>query len=405
MESEIIDVSKDELRKIVLVGAGLHDWQGSGKNGTREVFEQQRMVQLDPLNPAGRNHDVFFAARVSDYTAGLFEKIMYADGLVFEAYSPNLFAIHIAHYPIYRSRMNKTHMHPYYGSRVAKLEAAHPGVLDGIIDFIKENGPTQGSDLAHLGKADPSFAVWKSSRVAGAALELLWQQGKIIVVIRDKNFRKTYDLVDQYVAPEFLSDITLSDDAYNREIFKIKQQSYPLIPLGRVSRSKTGKLTLGRRKGISPTWFEEENVAVILRLEGESIGYAAPSNWEEMAKTNADGEMRALAPLDPLIYDRDTTKAVFDFEYAWEVYKKPKDRIWGYYVYPILYEGELIGRLEAKYEKQSKNLKFFNLILEKDVELDNHGETAFSHMLKRWQHMLGAEEAETDNTFPISVSD
>ncbi|MHA2232039.1 MAG: DNA glycosylase AlkZ-like family protein [Candidatus Hodarchaeales archaeon] len=404
MESEIIDVSKDELKKVVLVGAGLHEWQGSGENGTRKAFEQQRMVQLDPLNPAGRNHDVFFASRVSDYTAGSFEKIMYAEGLVFEAYSPNLFAIHIAHYPVYRSRMNATHIHPYYGSRFAKLEAAHPGVLDGITAFIKENGPTQGSDLAHLGKADPSFAVWKSSRVAGAALELLWQHGKVIVVNRDKNFRKTYDLVDQYVAPEFLSDITLSDDAYNREIFKIKQQSYPLIPLGRVSRSKTGKLTLGRRKGISPTWFEEENVAVILRLEGKSKGYAAPSNWEEMSKTNADGEMRALAPLDPLIYDRDTTKTVFDFDYVWEVYKKAKDRIWGYYVYPILYEGGLIGRMEAKYEKQSKNLKFFNLTFEKDVELDNQGETAFFHMLERWQHMLGAEEAEMDDSFPISVS-
>ncbi|MFW9917137.1 MAG: DNA glycosylase AlkZ-like family protein, partial [Candidatus Thorarchaeota archaeon] len=358
----------------------------------------QRMVQLDPLNPAGRNHDLFFAARVPDYKVGLFEKIMYPAKRIFEAYSPNLFGIHISHYPVYRSRMNETHIHPYYGSRVSKLEAAHPGVLNGILEFIKEKGPTRSDDLAHLGKADPSFAVWKSSRVAGSALELLWQQGKIIVSNRDDNFRKTYDLIDQYVPPEYLSTVDLSDDEYNRELFTIKQNSYPLISLGRVTKSKKGGLRLGRSKGLSAAWFEDTEFASILRPEGEKICYAAPPNWEELAAMRPDDEMRVLAPLDPLIYDRDLTKAVFDFDYAWEVYKKPKDRIWGYYVYPLLYKGSLIGRMEAKHEKKEKALRLFNLKLETGAEFDNKTESQFLRMLERWREMIGVEELEADAT-------
>ncbi|MFX0115250.1 MAG: DNA glycosylase AlkZ-like family protein [Candidatus Hodarchaeota archaeon] len=402
MGSTIIDVSKEELRSILLAGTGLCAWQGKGKKGVQNVFEKQRMVQIDPLNPAGRNHDLFFAARVPDYQFSLFERIMYAEKTVFEAYSPNLFAIHIAHYPLYRSRMSETHIHPYYGSRVDKLEAAHPGVLNKIFEFIQENGPTQSSDLAHLGRADPSYAVWKSSRVAGSALELLWQLGKIIVTKRDENFRKIYDLVDRYVAPEFASIIDLNDDAYKREIFQIKQKSYPLIPVGRVSKSKKGNLILGRKKGLSASWFDGEaaNFSTILRAEGEQLGYAAPPNWEEMTKTKFDGEMRMLGPLDPLIYDREMTKALFDFDYVWEVYKKPKDRLWGYYVFPLLYEDKLIGRTEAKHEKRSASLKLFNLKFEKGFELDNNTKDAFVQMLERWQTMVGAEKLETDKTVP-----
>ncbi|MHA2500571.1 MAG: DNA glycosylase AlkZ-like family protein [Candidatus Hodarchaeales archaeon] len=399
MSASIVEISKNELKNLFLAGTGLHEWQGKGENGIRDVFDRQRMVQLDPLNPAGRNHDLFFGARVPDYKAGLFEKIMYPAKRIFEAYSPNLFAIHISHYPVYRSRMNETHIHPYYGSRVSKLEAAHPGVLDGILEHIKENGPTQGADLAHLGKADPSFAVWKSSRVAGSALELLWQQGKIIVSNRDANFRKTYDLIDQYVAPEYLSAVDLSDDEYNRELFTIKQNSYPLISLGRVTKSKKGGLRLGRSKGLSAAWFEDAEFAAILRPEGEKICYAAPPNWEELAVMKPDGEMRALAPLDPFIYDRDLTKVIFDFDYAWEVYKKAKDRIWGYYVYPLLYNFNLIGRMEAKHEKKKKALRLFNLNLETGVELDNEAERKLLRMLERWRDMVGAEGLEADSTF------
>ncbi|MFX0117358.1 MAG: DNA glycosylase AlkZ-like family protein, partial [Candidatus Hodarchaeota archaeon] len=156
-------------------------------------------------------------------------------------------------------------------------------------------------------------------------------------------------------------------------------------------------------KRLSATWFEDDGFATILQLKEENIGFAAPPNWEEMTKTKPDGEMRALGPLDPSIYDREITKAIFDYDYAWEVYKKPQDRIWGYYVFPLLYEGRPIGRMEAKYEKKSKNLKFFNLNLEEDVKLDNRGEGALSRMLERWQNMLDAEESEVDNTFPVST--
>jgi len=63
-----------------------------------------------------------------------------------------------------------------------------------------------------------------------------------------------------------------------------------------------------------------------------------------------DGELRVLAPLDPILWDRELVRLVFGFDYVWEVYKPAERRQWGYYVVPILQGTDLVGRLEAHRE-------------------------------------------------------
>jgi uncharacterized protein YcaQ len=44
---------------------------------------------------------------------------------------------------------------------------------------------------------------------------------------------------------------------------------------------------------------------------------------------------------------------IFDFEYVWEVYKPARQRRWGWYVCPLLHRDRLIGRIEARVEKET----------------------------------------------------
>src|SRR6266511_3724301 len=55
-----------------------------------------------------------------------------------------------------------------------------------------------------------------------------------------------------------------------------------------------------------------------------------------------------LAPLDPLVWDRDLLRALYDFDYVWEVYVPERKRRWGYYVLPILFRDRLVGRIEPR---------------------------------------------------------
>jgi uncharacterized protein YcaQ len=68
-----------------------------------------------------------------------------------------------------------------------------------------------------------------------------------------------------------------------------------------------------------------------------------------------------LAPLDPLVWDRDLLRSLFGFDYVWEVYVPAAKRRWGYYVLPILYGDRLVGRIEPRIERRADTLRIANL--------------------------------------------
>lgn len=404
MKTKIHEVTNEELKKIAIVGSHLHKWQGKGKSGIHKVIQEQAMIQLDPLNPAGRNHDIFLLSRIPDYKINEFQNLVYPEKIVFESYFPNLMAIFKEHYPIFAPQMKKEFMHKYYQSRLEKMEKLHSGILEEARKFLIETGPSTAADLGEMASVKPDFSFWKTSNLAGMALEMLWILGKVAITHRDEHWRKKYDVIENYFDQYLLKNRTMTDDEISFQKFLIKQKSYPLISLGKVTVTKEGKLSLGKKKGLSPAWFsnsEDEKCPEILRKEGKQVGYAVPSNWKEFLDETIDDEMRSIAPLDPIIWDRDLLSRVFEFDYVWEVYKIPKDRKWGYYVYPLLYKNDLIGRLEAKFDKKKKELRIFNLLLEDKFSFDTLSKEAYYRLIDRWKRMLSAEKVSYDNKSPI----
>ncbi len=391
----INEISKEDLRKLAVVGTHLHQWQGKSKQDILDVFKQQAMVQLDPLNPAGRNHDIFFSSRIKDYKIDDFQKVVYPSKEVFEAYFPNLMAITKEHFTLFLPQMKKEFMDKYYQSRVEKMEKLHEGILNEAREFILTNGPCKAVDLGEMASVKPEFTFWKTSNLAGMSLEMLWLLGRAVIVERDNNWRKVYGLTENYFDETTRSEVQFTDDEISYRKFLAKQKSYPLVDLGKVQLTKNNKLSIGKRKRVSIDWFpkDDENSPKIVSLEDSQKGMAVPSNWEELLKDNFDKEMRAIAPLDPLIWNRELLLHIFDFDYTWEVYKIPKDRKWGYYVYPLLYQNQLIGRLEATLDKKKKIINYFNFQKEEIFEFDSSSIKALFNLLERWKQMLGAEKA------------
>jgi uncharacterized protein len=64
-----------------------------------------------------------------------------------------------------------------------------------------------------------------------------------------------------------------------------------------------------------------------------------------------------LAPLDPLVWDRDFLRRCYDFDYIWEVYVPAAKRRWGYYVLPILFGDRLVGRIEPRIDRAANTLR------------------------------------------------
>ena len=405
MTDKIPVLRKNEIKRIIIVGSNLHCWQGKGEEGVRKVIKEHGFVQLDPLNPAGRYHDIFFSSRIPDYKQGQFEKLVYDNKLVFETHFHNLNAISIEHFPFFNSYTGKEHLGRYYSRLLKNMEdLGDSTILDDVFKYVKAHGYTKSSDLASLGKADSKYASWKSSRKSGTALELLWALGKLAIVQRDKNFRKTYDLTTRYIKKDLLEKKVYSEEEKHIYRLKLKLKAFPVISVGKISYTKQRKLKTSKKLGFSIENLsnkdeDDRQVPCLVKSEDDK-GYIVPSNWNKLSQISIDDEMRGIGPLDPLIWDRDLLKHLFGFEYLWEVYKKPKDRRWGYYVYPLLYKGGFIGRFEVKLDKKTKILEFFNFQKEDNFEFDNKSEEAFNNLLFLWKQMLQADTINKEDSLP-----
>ena len=64
-----------------------------------------------------------------------------------------------------------------------------------------------------------------------------------------------------------------------------------------------------------------------------------------------------LAPLDPLMWDRDLLRPLYGFDYIWEVYVPEAKRRWGYYVLPILFRDRLVGRIEPRIDRAGRRVQ------------------------------------------------
>ena len=88
-----------------------------------------------------------------------------------------------------------------------------------------------------------------------------------------------------------------------------------------------------------------------MAIEGTPRRYLASPSFLETKRVRYDDRVRILGPLDPLLWDRNLVRHIFDFEYVWEVYKPAAQRRWGYYVCPLLHRGMLVGRFEGRFRE------------------------------------------------------
>ena len=73
-----------------------------------------------------------------------------------------------------------------------------------------------------------------------------------------------------------------------------------------------------------------------------------------MKYQTSNSYVRFIAPLDNIMWDRKMLDILFDFTYRWEVYTPVAKRKFGYYVLPVLYNGQFVARFEAESVRQAE---------------------------------------------------
>ena len=353
-----------------------------GPAGILAVFDRLGSIQFDPIEIAGRNHDLVLLSRVAGYRREMTDQLLYEERSLFETYNKGLSLVPTADLPWYRvawDRARATHDDEAF--------VAHAELVDELLTRIRETGPMSSIDV------EPRAAIdwyWRPTNQVRAILEALAESGILGLARRDGN-RRVYDLVERLFPAELLARVVPARARFRHKLLS-RYRAHGL--LGQTGSAElwlgtSPRLAIGDEDGLALKTAGRRELQAELVADGSlqpvqvegvrGLRYVLADARDRLDR--AEGEVGAgeppggsppgvafLAALDPLVWDRDLLRSLYGFDYVWEVYVPAAKRRWGYYVLPILFGDRLVGRIEPRIERKASVLRIAGLWWEDGFE-------------------------------------
>jgi uncharacterized protein YcaQ len=338
-------LSNDQARRITLAAQGFSDPVPNGRVDVRHfrrVLERMGLLQLDSVNVLVRSHYLPVFSRLGPYDTAALDRWTVRSGELFEYWGHVASLLPIHTYPLFRHRMEE--MGPW--RRVEKLQAERPGYVEAVLRQVGERGPLTVADLDDPGERT---GPWWGNGPGKTALECLFARGEV-AAYRNGTFGRIYD-VPERVIPEPARTAPAPDreDAY-REL---------LVAAARQHGVGTAGDLIDYYRLHGPT---ARPILVELAAEGR-LSEVEVRGWEATAYLHPEAGLPRRArgtalpsPFDPLVWERDRVERIFGFRYRIEIYVPEPKREYGYYVLPLLVDGDLVGRVDLKADRKAGRL-------------------------------------------------
>ena len=97
-----------------------------------------------------------------------------------------------------------------------------------------------------------------------------------------------------------------------------------------------------------------------------------------------------------MLWDRKLIESIWDFKYSWEIYTPAVKRKYGYYVLPMLYGQNLVGRIEASADRNNRTLIVKNIWFEPNVRKTKKLEGGIDSAIRRFARFNECDRVEQD---------
>jgi uncharacterized protein len=340
-----LSVSARDARRFLLAHQGLLPPRAlEGEAGALSYLRRVRCVQFDPLDVVGRNPELVLQARVHGFRRKQLESLLYRRRRLVDGWDKQMSVWPVEDWPgFHRERRDARARHDHAGSSIHR-------VVPMVRAAFEERGPLSSLDVESDDKVPWPWGPAKASR---AAMESMWWWGEL-VVCRRVHTRKVYDLAARGLPRRILEAPDPHESLEAHHDWRVKRR---LRAIG-LLWNRSGDAWLGIDGVKSP---ERTASLARLRARGEVLAVDVEGIGEPLyvaredepllrgvpAAASPQREQAAiLAPLDNLLWDRRLVRALFDFEYVWEVYKPVNERRFGYYVLPVLLGERFVARFE-----------------------------------------------------------
>ena len=365
------------IRRITIAAQGYATRSRAGT--TREVENAARTlscVQLDSISAVERSHRIVLTSRVGTYRPGTVGRLL-SQGRVFEYWAHEACLLPIDDWPLFAAQMRQGGR-GWYGD----VGETHPHLAEEILTEIRERGPLGSRHFE--GTSEAGMWNWKPAK---AMLDRLWNHGDLVIAGR-QGFQRLYDLPER-VIPKALLDAPVPGETERLRALTEKAVG------ARGALTEAGVVEHWRLRGgiarVRPIVDSLVADGLLERVSVEDGGTAvivpAGADLDPAAPSTAV----LLSPFDNLLWDRPFARRVLGFDHLIEVYKKPHERQYGYYVLPFLRGDRIVGRVDLKSERGEGALVVRAFHREPGVRASAALDDALDRALDRLRRACGLE--------------
>ena len=355
--SDILPLSAEEARRISLIAQGFSYKRTAGKASASElnfVMDAMKVVQLDSVPVVVRTQYLPFFSRLGNYDMSLYDEIAYEEDQWFELWAHEASIAPVKSEPFFRFIKERAKRGDTWKGlyKVAKEE---PDYVKTVLKEVEQRGPLEAKHLN-----DPRYinqSGWGSRSVGQLALNWLYRIGEV-GIRRGRNFEKKYDLITNIVPSEVLSRPSPTEEESLKELYL-----WAASAMG-VASARDIQDYFRTRSANTPTLLAELVEEGLLRkvaVEGWGLESFAPSDFGTVKQISPTC---VLSPFDPITWNRERLRRIFNFDYKLEIYKPKSKREFGYYVMPFMHNGQIVARVDLANRRQTGVLEILGAFCE-----------------------------------------
>ncbi|MDO7196540.1 crosslink repair DNA glycosylase YcaQ family protein [Acinetobacter pittii] len=344
------------LKQLTLFNQGLakNSRFAKGMDGTLQAIEHLGYVQIDTISVVERAHHHILWSRVPDYELSHLNSLVGARQ-IFEYW------YHAASYlPMKDYRYALPAMMSVRNGESRYFNRGDQHLMNEILARVRAEGKIRLRDIDKNNKK--SLGNWWNTGPGRRAFEQLYMQGDLMICERN-GMEKVFDLTERCLPENIdLSMPTLYE--YAQYLFNNTLRAHGAFTWKQLVHLKKNDLKETMRVVLK----EQIDTGVVsaIKLENGQTLYVDVAAIEQ--KVGADFGLKILSPFDNSLIHRDRLASLFEFDYRIECYVPAAKRVYGYFCLPILYQNELVGRVDCKAHRSIKELEVISLHLEKTVK-------------------------------------
>ena len=365
------------LRRFIVSQQGFASrFRRAGIDDVEAAVRRLSAVQLDSITAVERAHRLTLGARIGAFDEAAVPRLL-AAGRLFEYWAHEACLLPIELWPHFRRTMDGP---GHWGSHERALRE-HADLVDVVLGRIREEGPLGSRDFDGRGPNVGEMWNWKPAKMV---LEALWDHGRLAIAGR-RNFQRTYDLVERVIPAQWLEAPVPDEDATLRTLSLLAVAARGALTEAAIRehwRLKGGKARLHHHL---LALVDEGRLQEVEVDDGGAPFYALP----DAALDGPGAPPTLVCPFDNLVWDRPLLERLFGFRHVIEVYKREHERVYGYYVLPLLAGDRLLGRADLKAERADGVLRIRRFTREPGARGDV--EAKLERAAARLARLLGLE--------------